>query len=89
MQLQPKNPNINNNGQAKKNVVNLRQRIIPTEEDLKALQVKAELNKLGEAPRAYLDKLQLAEAMQLDSSVSINSGAGSSKLSLTQRFEAI
>jgi len=28
--------------------------------------VKAELNKLGEAPRAYFEKLQMAEAMQLD-----------------------
>jgi hypothetical protein len=42
------------------------QKIPPTETQLKALQVKAELNKLGEAPRAYLEKLQLAESMQLD-----------------------
>ena len=41
----------------------LKPKIIPTEAQLKALQVKAELNKLGEAPRAYLEKLQMAEAM--------------------------
>jgi hypothetical protein len=76
--------NTNTGGQGKKNAGNLRQRIAPTEEDLKALQVKAELNKLGEAPRAYLDKLQLSEAMQLDSPlVSNNVAAGQNKMSLT------
>jgi hypothetical protein len=32
--------------------------IPPTETQLKALQVKAELSKLGDAPRAYFEKLQ-------------------------------
>jgi len=45
--------------------------------------VKAELNKLGDAPRAYLEKLQLAEGMQVDIH---SSGA---KISLTERFQQI
>lgn len=56
----------------------------PTESQLKALQVKAELNKLGDAPRAYLEKLQLSESMSIDNSVH-----GGSKLSLNERFEKI
>jgi hypothetical protein len=31
--------------------------------ELKALRVNAELAKLGDAPRAYLDKIALAESM--------------------------
>eukprot|EP00347_Sterkiella_histriomuscorum_P022034 403331919 len=38
---------------------------LPDEAQLKTLQVKAELNKLGEAPRAYLDKLEF-DSMQVD-----------------------
>ncbi len=53
---------------------------------LKALQVKAELNKLGEAPRAYLDKLVAAEDNMTDMS---QPGQGGSKLSLNERFEKI
>lgn len=48
---------------------------------MKALQVKAELNKLGEAPRAYNDKLQM-ESMNIDS----GNGNG---LTLNERFQKI
>lgn len=48
--------------------------------------MKAELKKLGEAPRAYLEKLQMAESMSIDGDAS-NSAGG--KLSISQRFEAI
>jgi hypothetical protein len=43
--------------------------------------VKAELNKLGEAPRAYLEKLNL-EGMSVDN-------ANSGRLTLDQRFDKI
>jgi len=49
------------------------------------LQVKAELNKLGEAPRAYLEKLKASEESMDDVQAS-NHG---SKLSLNERFEKI
>jgi hypothetical protein len=45
--------------------------------------VKAELNKLGDAPRAYLEKLQAAENMQIEDSM-----AGG-KLTLNERFNKI
>lgn len=51
---------------------------------MKALQVKAELNKLGDAPRAYLEKLQAAEIMAIDE----NGNAGG-KLTLNERFNKI
>ena len=57
--------------------------LAPTQSQLQALQVKAELSKLGEAPRAYLEKLQQAESQMSD--VQANSG----KLSLTERFSKI
>lgn len=38
---------------------------LPDAASLKTLQVKAELNKLGEAPRAYLEKLEF-DSMQID-----------------------
>jgi hypothetical protein len=50
--------------------------------------VKAELKKLGEAPRAYLEKLQMAESMSIDSAGDGTNSAGG-KLSISQRFEAI
>ena len=39
---------------------------IPTIEQLKALQVKAELNKLGAAPRAYFTKLDQVDESMMD-----------------------
>jgi hypothetical protein len=50
---------------------------------LRALQVKAELNKLGEAPRAYLEKLRVSEEA-MDEVQAQHHGA---KLSLNERFE--
>lgn len=38
---------------------------LPDQSQLQTLQVKAELTKLGDAPRAYLDKLQ-SDAMAID-----------------------
>ena len=35
---------------------------------MKTLQVKAELNKLGDAPRAYLEKFGQDESMMVDNS---------------------
>jgi hypothetical protein len=56
---------------------------LPDAEQLKSLQVKAELTKLGDAPRAYLDKISL-DGMQVD-----NNAVGSGRLSLNERFNKI
>lgn len=54
---------------------------LPTDEELKNLAVKAELNKLNDAPRAYSEKL-LNEDMAIVSS-------GSGRLGLGDRFARI
>ena len=54
--------------------------------ELKALRVNAELAKLGDAPRAYLDKIALAESMQIDGSGQPRIGGG---VTLNERFEKI
>jgi hypothetical protein len=60
---------------------------MPTRDELKALQVKAELSKLPDAPRAYNDKINLDEnMMSYDFS---NQANGQSKLSLNDRFSKI
>jgi hypothetical protein len=59
----------------------------PTEQQLRQLQVKAELNKLGDAPRAYQDKLQIAEASM--DGIDTSSSAAGGKLSINERFGKI
>lgn len=77
-------------------VPNLSSLELPPETQLKQLQVKAELAKLGEAPRAYFEKIKASsdELMQEDATaalslMAIGSGAQSHRLSLTERFEKI
>ena len=78
-------------------VPNLASLEIPPEAQLKQLQVKAELAKLGEAPRAYIEKIKpvldehMDEATAALNLMAINSGnsAASGRLALTERFEKI
>jgi len=42
---------------------------MPTQTELKALQVKAELSKLPEPPRAYLDKIILNDEEMIEGSL--------------------
>jgi len=62
-------------------IITLKKNKIPDAAELATLQVRAELNKLGEAPRAYLEKLGL-ESMSIDSE---NCG----RLTIDQRFNRI
>jgi len=64
---------------------------LPSEAILRTLQVKAELAKLGVAPRAYVEKI--ADKVSLgeeDSSMVIEEGNDSKdRMTLTERFEKI
>jgi hypothetical protein len=39
---------------------------LPSQDELKHLQVKAELTKLPDVPRAYNEKLQMGDSMNID-----------------------
>jgi hypothetical protein len=58
--------------------------VLPPEATLKSLQVKAELAKLGNAPRAYVEKIKMEEEeeMHVDE-------ANSHRTPLTERFDKI
>jgi len=61
--------------------------VLPSEAVLKSLQVKAELSKLGQAPRAYVEKIHMANdegEMHVDEGL-----ANSQRVALTERFEKI
>lgn len=60
---------------------------LPAESVLKSLQVKAELAKLGQPPRAYVEKLQMPAE---EGEMHVDEGlANSQRLALTERFEKI
>lgn len=76
---------------------NLTSLALPSEAQLKQLQVKAELSKLSEAPRAYIEKIKPVLDEQMDEATaalnlmalnSASSGA-SGYLAITERFEKI
>jgi hypothetical protein len=69
---------------------------LPPESQLRSLQVKAELAKLGEAPRAYIEKIKPLsdeamgdEAAAALSLMAIGSGQQAHRMALTERFEKI
>jgi hypothetical protein len=68
---------------------------LPPESQLRALQVKAELAKLGDAPRAYLEKIKPQADESMDDAAAnaalalMGINLSNSRLSLTERFEKI
>lgn len=76
--------------------------VLPSETHLKTLKVTAELSKLREAPRAYIEKIKPAaeDGMNIDEEgvaqalgemqlSAANSGANTGGMTLTERFEKI
>lgn len=82
--MRPQNQNVQGKAQEVQ-TPRPQKNLAPTEQQLKQLQVKAELNKLGDAPRAYQEKLAAAESMDIDT---VPASAGG-KLSLNERFGKI
>ena len=62
---------------------------LPDMQELKGLQVKAELSKLGDAPRSYSELLQASiDSMAVDSDM-VNEVSQTGRLWITERFEKI
>jgi hypothetical protein len=58
----------------------------PNVEKLKALQVKAELSKLPDAPRAYFEKLALENKMNDEETMLATTQKEAGSISITERF---